>query len=75
VRSLVGDILDVVEDERRESSATDRRAHRRGGRRDGDARKAWYLRRRIWLALASVAFVGWRRVRALGRRQDHDIAA
>jgi hypothetical protein len=29
-------------------------------------KKPWYLRRRLWLAAASIAFVGWRRV--LGRR-------
>jgi hypothetical protein len=50
----------------RRADDRDRRAHPRGGRRDGDVKKPWYLRRRLWLAAASIAFVGWRRV--LGRR-------
>jgi hypothetical protein len=41
----------------------DRRARSRGGRRAHDAKKPWYMRRRLWLAAASLVFVGWRRVR------------
>jgi hypothetical protein len=44
-------------------NGADRRARRRGGRRDNDARTPWYRRRRLWLAAASIAFVSWRRVR------------
>jgi hypothetical protein len=41
----------------------DRRARPRGGRREGDARKPWYMRQTIWLTTASLLFVGWRRLR------------
>jgi hypothetical protein len=47
----------------RREQARDRRAYPRGGRRDGDQKKPWYLRRRLWLAIMSVLYVGWRRVR------------
>jgi hypothetical protein len=62
----------MVED-RRSPENRDRRARRRGGRRSGDARKPWYMRRRLWLATASLIYVGWRRMRSLAtRRQDRD---
>ena len=64
--------------ERRSNGRRDRRAHPRSGRRDGDGGKAWYMRRRLWLAAASLAYVGWRRLRSFGRRagsRDTDIAA
>jgi hypothetical protein len=48
-------------------STSDRRAIARGGRRDGDQTKPWYVRRPFLLATASLVFVGWRRLRALGR--------
>ena len=32
------------------------------------------MRRRLWLAAASVMFVGWRRVRSLGRNQSLMVA-
>jgi hypothetical protein len=51
-----------VEEERRNPDGVDRRARPRGGRRDADHAKPWYLRRRLWLAVASIAFVGWKRV-------------
>jgi hypothetical protein len=63
---------------RRSGERYDRRAHRRGGRRDGDAKKPWYMRRRLWLAAASIVYMGWRRVRVLGRSSrsaGSDIAA
>jgi hypothetical protein len=50
-------------DERRREARVDRRVRPRGGRREDDSKKPWYLRRRLWLALASVMYVGWRRVR------------
>ena len=56
--------------DRRSIENRDRRAHPRGGRRHHDVRKPWYMRRRLWLAVASLAFVGWRRMRRLGRRAD-----
>jgi hypothetical protein len=69
-------------DAERRSVTGDRRARRRGGRRDGDTGKPWYMRRRLWLAAASILYVGWRRVRRLGstgtRRTpgaDSDMAA
>ena len=55
----------------RRTEMTDRRANPRSGRRDGDGKKAWYLRRRLWLAAASLLYVGWRRVRRLGVAADH----
>jgi hypothetical protein len=47
---------------RRSSDRLDRRAVPRGGRRDNDQKKPWYMRRRLWLAAASVMFVAWKRV-------------
>ena len=69
-----GKLASMVEEDRRGGDRRDRRAHPRGGRRDGDQRKPWYMRRRLWLAAASVMFVGWRRVRTLGRG-DHAAVA
>jgi hypothetical protein len=55
--------------ERRQSpSSDDRRAVRRGGRRDGDAKKVWYRRQTVWLTALSLIYVGWRRMRR-GRLQ------
>ena len=48
-------------------SASDRRAITRGGRRNGDEAKAWYVRRPLLLATVSLVFMGWRRLRALVR--------
>jgi hypothetical protein len=48
----------------------DRRAVPRGGRREGDQKKPWYLRRRLWLAAASLVFVGWKRL--TGRAQPKE---
>lgn len=56
-------------DERRSTGRRDRRANPRGGRRDNDQGKPWYMRRRLWLAAASVAYVGWRRLLRLGRER------
>ena len=73
------DKLARMDPDRRAVTTYDRRAHPRGGRRDGDnRRKPWYMRRRLWLAAASVLYVGWRRVRTLGRRPgatDRHVAA
>ncbi|HEY6360440.1 MAG TPA: hypothetical protein VIX63_05010 [Vicinamibacterales bacterium] len=52
----------TLEDNRRANEERDRRAHARGGRRDGDQKKPWYLRRRLWLAAASLVFMGWKRI-------------
>ena len=50
--------------ERRVSdSATERRTVARGGRRDGDQRKPWYLRRPLLLTIASLVFVRLQRLR------------
>jgi hypothetical protein len=56
-----------MDQDRRSPESRDRRAHPRGGRRNHDARKPWYMRRRLWLAAASILYVGWRRMRTLGR--------
>jgi hypothetical protein len=53
-------------DDRRQIVRRDRRAISRGGRRDNEhTNKPWYMRRRVWLAVASVVFVNWRRVRSI----------
>jgi hypothetical protein len=54
-----------MSDEKRIREFSDRRAHRRGGRREHDSPKPWYMRRRLWLAAASAFFVGWKRVRRI----------
>ena len=51
--------------DKREMDQYDRRARPRGGRRDSDQPKPWYMRRRLWLAAASMVFVGWKRVRRI----------
>lgn len=56
--------------ERRNGTVSDRRANPRSGRRESDERKPWYMRRRLWLAAASLVYVGWRRVRSLARTRD-----
>ena len=63
-----GDKLRIMNDDLRRNRARDRRAHPRGGRRADDAQKPWYLRRRTWLAAASLVFVGVRRLKSLGSR-------
>ena len=63
-----GDKLESMADDQR--AGRDRRAHSRGGRRASDVQnKPWYVKRRLWLAAASLAFVGWKRIRSLGRKQ------
>jgi hypothetical protein len=58
-------------EERRAESRRDRRRTPRGGRRPYDNRsKPWYLRRRLWLAAASLVYVAWQRMRTLGRRSS-----
>lgn len=59
----------------RRGEITDRRARPRGGRRDGDNGKPWYMRRRLWLAAATLVYVGWRRVRALGSQRERTRSA
>ena len=49
-------------EQNRRTEHPDRRKRARGGRRDGDQKKPWYLRRRLWLAAVSLVYVGWRRV-------------
>jgi hypothetical protein len=53
-------------DDRRTDARPDRRARTRGGRRAHEATQPWWMRRRLWLAFASVMYVGWRRI--LGRK-------
>ena len=60
-----------MKENRRSSENSDRRANPRGGRRQQDAKKPWYMRRRLWLAAASLLYVGWRRMRRLARGNDH----
>jgi hypothetical protein len=56
-----------MNENRRVQDNRDRRAKPRGGRRRQDAKKPWYMRRRLWLAAASLVYVGWRRMRSFGR--------
>ena len=61
-----------MSENKRATERSDRRAKSRGGRRDGDPlQKPWYMRRRLWLAAASLMFVGWKRIRRLGRPSGH----
>jgi hypothetical protein len=54
-------------DQDRRSENRDRRRRPRGGRRPYDNRtKPWYMRRRLWLAAASLLYMGWQRMRRLG---------
>jgi hypothetical protein len=57
-------------EDRRSQDSRDRRARRRGGRRADDAKKPWYMRRRLWLATASLIYVGWRRMRGMASRRS-----
>jgi hypothetical protein len=58
-------------DQDRRSETRDRRRRPRGGRRPYDNRgKPWYMRRRLWLAVASLMYVGWQRMRRLGARPN-----
>jgi hypothetical protein len=59
-----------MKENRRAPESRDRRAHPRGGRRQKDAGKPWYMRRRLWLAAASLLYVGWRRMRKLAPGHD-----
>jgi hypothetical protein len=52
------------DDDKRIRASSDRRARPRGGRRDGDS-KPWYQRHALWVAAASMIFVGWKRVRRI----------
>jgi len=56
--------LAIVGEERRAAELHDRRTRSRSGRRRTDQEKPWYMRRRLWLAAASLMFVGWRRITA-----------
>ena len=56
-----------MDDNKRKTVRSDRRAKSRSGRREDDARQPWYMRRRLWLAAASIVFVGWKRIRQIVR--------
>jgi hypothetical protein len=56
-----------MKENRRSAESRDRRANPRGGRRQQDVKKPWYMRRRLWLAAASLLYVGWRRMRKLAQ--------
>ena len=66
-----------MDENKRATERSDRRAKTRGGRRDNDM-KPWYMRRRLWVAAASLMFVGWKRIRRIGQsssRTNRNIAA
>ena len=66
------DKLEIMTENRR-SDNRDRRRKPRGGRRPYDNRsKPWYMRRRLWLAAASLLYVGWQRMRNTLRRKSTD---
>jgi hypothetical protein len=64
VTSFQTDPADEVpmNDDRRATERTDRRARARSGRRNGEPSKPWYYKRRLWLAALSLVYVGWRRI-------------
>jgi hypothetical protein len=77
-RTRPGDKLDFMDDNKRSTVRSDRRAKSRSGRREDDSPQPWYMRRRLWLAAASMAYVGWRRIRRIVRpstRTDRNVAA
>ena len=61
-----------MNEERRSGEGRDRRARPRGGRRERDTKKPWYMRRRLWLAAASLLYVGWRRMQRLAQKNDNN---
>jgi len=65
-----------MDENQRTTVRSDRRANPRGGRREDDSGKPWYMRRRLWLGAASILFVGWKRVRRrIGRSPDSNVHA
>jgi hypothetical protein len=60
-----GGKLASMSDDKRVRDFSDRRARARGGRRGHDSQKPWYRRHAMWLAAASMVFMGWKRVRRL----------
>jgi hypothetical protein len=77
-RTRPGDKLDFMDDDKRNMVRSDRRAKSRSGRREDDSPQPWYMRRRLWLATASMVFVGWKRIRRIVRpstRNDGNVAA
>ena len=69
MRRPLSAILNTME-RRASEPAADRRTVKRGGRRDDDQGKPWYLRQPILLTTAALLFAGWRRVRG-GRKTTH----
>jgi hypothetical protein len=65
----------VKVDRRRSPSSDDRRAVRRGGRREGDTKKkVWYRKQTVWLTAVSLLYIGWRKLRG-GRLQTQERSA
>ena len=67
-----------MDDNKRSTMRSDRRAKSRSGRREDDSPQPWYMRRRLWLATASMVFVGWKRIRRIVRPStgnDGNVAA
>jgi hypothetical protein len=56
-----------MDDNKRNTVRSDRRAKSRSGRREDDSPQPWYMRRRLWLTAASMVFVGWKRIRRIVR--------
>jgi len=52
-----------MSDDVRVTERSDRRAVSRGGRREADPHKPWYVRHRLLLATVSLVFVSWKRFR------------
>jgi hypothetical protein len=56
-----------MDDNKRNTVRSDRRAKSRSGRREDDSPQPWYMRRSLWLTAASIAFVSWKRIRQIVR--------
>jgi hypothetical protein len=67
-----------MDENKRNTVRSDRRAKSRSGRRADDSPQPWYMRRRLWLAAASLIFVGWKRIRrvaGVSTDSDRNVAA
>ena len=67
-----------MDENKRSTVRSDRRAKSRNGRREHDAPQPWYMRRRLWLAAAAMMFVGWKRIRRIvgvSTDTDHNVPA
>jgi len=65
-----------MDDNKRNTVRSDRRAKPRSGRRTDDSPRPWYVRNRLWLTAASMVFIGWKHIRRIVRPSSRtDVAA